>query len=148
MAKDNPSNPFTRDDTKTQRDVPLPLQKARVLSAKPQSASAFHTVRIQVYGDAATFVAPVIMPMPGCSWVPPEGTDVAVLFAAENKPWVVGSWYALDRVETGDVDIPDYDPGEIRVGNASGAHVVIQNDGDVRINSGSNGDVYIDGVKQ
>lgn len=148
MAKNNPSNPYTSDASHTQREVQMPIQKARVVSAKSKDERGFHTVRITVYGDNAPYDAPVLTPIIGSTWVPKEGSDVAVVFGADDKPWVVGSWYAADRVEDGNVDLPSYNPGDLRLGNESGAHVTVEADGDVRIESNSDGDVYIDGVKQ
>lgn len=145
----NTSNVHDRSPEDTQSDMPLPVQKARVLNANPHpDEDGFHTVTIRIYGDNAPHRAPVLMPMPGCVWVPKEGQDVAVLHGNGDKPWVIGSWYALDRVEDGEVDIPDYTPGDIRIGNESGAHVVVEDGGDVRLNSSSDGSVYIDGVQQ
>ena len=134
MAKDNPSNPYTRDDGHTKRDVAMPVQKAKVMSSSPHpDEDGFHTVRIRVYGDQATFVAPVITPMFGSVWVPKQGQDVSVIFSDNNKPWIVGAWYPLDRVEDGEVDLPEYVPGDIRLGNESGSHVTIHDDGHITI---------------
>lgn len=149
MARNNPSNPFTQDPQHTQKDIPMPISKARVLDAgdHPED-SAFHTVKIQVYGDQASYIAPVLAPMFGSVWIPKSGTDVAVIFGANDKPWVIGAWYPLDRVQNGEVDLPDYEEGDIRLGNESGAHVTVKDNGDVVIKSGPDGDVFIDGVKQ
>lgn len=150
MARqDNNSNPYTRDKQSIQKQVPMPIKKARVINAKGHpDRDGFHTVRIVVYGDAAPYDAPVLTPIMGSVWVPEQGTDVAVMFSDADKPWVIGSWYALDRIEDGEIDLPDYKPGDLRLGNSTGAHVTIKSNGDVRISSSSSGDVYIDGVKQ
>lgn len=130
MARDNPSNPFTQDPQHTQKDVPLPVQKAKVLDADGQPGGGFHTVRIRVYGDGAAYQAPVLTPMFGSVWVPEPGTDVAVIYGNSDKPWVIGSWYPRDRVEDGDVDLPDYEPGDIILGNENG-YIGVEADGTV-----------------
>lgn len=133
MSRNNPSNPFTRDPGHTQKDVPLPIAKAKVLESPDHpDEDGFHTVRIRVYGDSAPYVAPVLAPMFGSVWVPKEGTDVAVLYGASDKPWVIGAWYPLDRVEDGEVDLPDYESGDIIVGNEEG-YVAVRNDGSVEV---------------
>jgi hypothetical protein len=145
MAQDNPTNPFTQDPNHTSKDVQMPIQKARVLSAKghPQQ-NGFHTVRIRVYGDEAPYLAPVVTPMPGSVWVPKEGTDVAVMFTQSGKPWVIGSWYALDRIEDGEVDLPEYEPGDIRVGNHTGSYVTVRDNGAIKIETGGLEPIDID----
>jgi hypothetical protein len=74
-------------------------------------------------------------------WLPEEGDDVAVLFSKEGKPWVVGSWYAADRLESGNVELPEYEEGDLRVGNSAGSHVTLKSNGDVEIEAA--GEVYI-----
>jgi len=150
MTKKNPSNPFTNDPSHTQKDVQMAVSKAKVVSAKGHpEKNGFHTVRIQAYTDDATYVAPVLTPTPGSVWVPPEGSDVAVIFDQADKPWVIGSWYAIDRAaEEGDVDLPAYEPGDLRLGNTTGAHVTVDASGNVHIQSSDNGSVFIDGVEQ
>jgi hypothetical protein len=149
MGRGNTTNPHDTDPNRVRKQTPLSVQKARVVDANGMpDDNGFHTVRIKVYGDNAPYDAPVITPMHGSVWVPEPGTDVAVIFAEADKPWVVGAWYAVDRVDDGKVDLPDYEPGDIRMGNRTGAHVTVTKDGDVRIESADDGDVYIDGVKQ
>jgi len=150
MGRSNTSNPHDADPETIKSEVPLPIQKARVVDAKANNSeeNGFHTVKIKVYGDEAPHLAAVITQMHGSIWVPEEGTDVAVLFSDSDKPWVIGSWYAVDRIDKNDLDLPDYEPGDMRVGNKTGAHVTVTASGDVLIESASDGDVYIDGVKQ
>lgn len=145
MAQENPSNPNTQDPNHTSKDVQMPIAKARVLDAHGMpNENGFHSIRIRVYADNAPYIAPVLSPMPGSVWVPPEGSDVAVLFDQSDKPWVIGSWYALDRVEDGTVDLPDYEPGDIRLGNPSGSHVTVKNDGVIKVATDSTKRVDID----
>jgi len=147
MARNNPSNPYTRDPAHTAKDVPLPVQKAKVMAAGDHPEDdAFHTVKIRIYGDNAPYIAPVLTPVPGSVWIPEEGTDVAVIFGDSNKPWVIGSWYALDRVEDGEVDLPDYEEGDIRFGNSTGSHVTVDSEGGVTIGT-AEGDFVVDGSK-
>mgnify|MGYP000152577435 CR=1 FL=1 len=134
MARNNPSNPYTRDPAHTAKDVPLPVQKAKVMAAGDHPEDdAFHTVKIRVYGDQAPYIAPVLTPVFGSVWIPKEGQDVAVIFGDSNKPWVIGAWYPLDRVEDGEVDLPDYEEGDIRLGNESGSGITVHNDGHISI---------------
>lgn len=145
MAQNNPTNPFTRDPNHTSKDVQMPISKARVVSAKGHpDLNGFHSVRIRVYSDNATYLSPVITPMPGSTWIPPVGTDVAVLFTQSDKPWVIGSWYALDRVEDGEVDLPAYEPGDIRLGNDSGSSVTVYRDGHIGIHTAGTERVDVD----
>lgn len=132
MGKENPSNPFSNDPSQTRKDLPMPISKAKVESAK-DSTEGFHTVTIRVYGDSSPYVAPVIPFSIGSAWIPKPNTDVAVMFGANDKPWVIGPWYALDRVEDGEVSMPDYEPGEVIIGNEAG-RIKIDNDGEIYIN--------------
>lgn len=137
MARNNPSNPYTRDRGHTKKDVPMPVTKAKVMASYDHpEGNAFHTVRVRVYGDGATYTAPVLAPMFGSVWVPKEGEDVAVIFGESDKPWVIGAWYPLDRVEDGRVDLPDYEAGDIRVGNHTGSHITVHDDGHITIETG------------
>lgn len=137
MARNNPSNPYTRDPAHTAQDVPMPVKKAKVMSAGDHPEDhAFHSVTIRVYGDNAPYVAPVITPMFGSVWVPKEGQDVAVIFGESDKPWVIGAWYPVDRVEDGAVELPDYEAGDIRLGNESGSHATIHDDGSISLATG------------
>lgn len=145
MARDNPTNPFTQDPQHTSKDVQMPISKARVMASKGMpDGNGYHSVRIRVYGDQSTYVAPVVTPMPGSVWVPKEGTDVAVLFDTSDKPWVIGAWYAFDRVEDGDVFMPDYEPGDIRIGNHTESHVTVHDDGHISVVTPDNERVDID----
>lgn len=149
MTKQNPKNPFSTDEDEIKRSVPMPVSKAKVEAAYSHpDENGFHVVKVRVYGEDAPHDAPVIPPSIGSAWIPRENTDVAVMFGQSDKPWVIGPWYAGDRVEEGEIDIPDYEPGELVLGNHTGAHIRIDNDGNVHINSSDSGDVYIDGTKQ
>lgn len=145
MARNNPSNPYTKEPNHTSKDVQMPIAKAKVVSVKGHpEQNGFHSARIKIYGDESTHLAPVLAPAPGSVWVPSKGTDVAVLFSQNDKPWVVGSWYALDRIEEGTVDLPAYRPGDIRMGNETGAHMTAHHDGSVSIKTPENQPVNID----
>lgn len=137
MARNNPSNPFTQDPAHTQKEVQLPVQKAKVMAAEDHpEENAFHTIRIRVYGDQATHRAPVIAPMFGSVWIPKEGQDVAVIYGDSDKPYVIGVWYPLDRVEDGEALLPDYEAGDIRLGNETGSHVTVRDNGNIHIETG------------
>lgn len=149
MTKKNISNPHSRDSNETKKDVPMPISKAKVESSYSHpDGNGFHTVGITVYGDTAPYDAPVIPMTVGSAWIPKPGTDVAVLFGADDKPWVIGPWYAVDRVEDDELDIPQYEPGEVVLGNDTGSHIRIDNDGNIHLNTSDSGDVFIDGVKK
>lgn len=112
----------------------MPVQKAKVMASGDHPGDhAFHSVTIRVYGDDSPYVAPVITPMFGSVWVPKEGQDVAVIFGNNDKPWVIGAWYPVDRVEGDDVDLPDYQAGDIRLGNETGSHFTVHSDGHITI---------------
>lgn len=144
MAKNNPSNPYTSDPNNTSKDVQMPLSRAKVVNVGASDEDGFHTVRIKIYGEGSSYLAPVLTPMIGSIWVPSKGEDVAVLFDAGDNAWVIGSWYALDRVDNGDVDLPSYDVGDIRLGNRSGSHATVHNDGHISIETDGNERVDID----
>jgi len=149
MGKDNPMNPHTRDENQTKREVTLPFTKARVEAAGSHPEDeAYHTVRVRIYGENHSRSAPVLPPTIGGAYVPRENEDVAVIFDSSNEPWVVGPWYAIDRVENSEVEMPEYEPGEVVLGNHTGANIRIDNNGDIHLNSSDDGSVYIDGTKQ
>jgi hypothetical protein len=148
MARNNPSNPHTRESEHTAKDVQQAITKARVKDVNTSAEGGVHTVRVQPYGTNSSFIAPVLMPVQGCVWLPEQGTDVAVMFTKENKPWVIGSWYASDRINAGNVELPDYEEGDLRLGNSTGSHVTIKSDGDIIIDSADDSDVIINGVVQ
>lgn len=134
MGRNNPSNPYSNDKSRTQRRVQRPIKKARVMDAGEHPyGNGFHVIRIKIYGEDGTHLAPVIAPMHGSVWVPKIGQDVAVMHGPSDKPWVMGSWYATDRIESGDVTLPNYVPGDIRIGNDSGSHATVHNDGHISV---------------
>lgn len=147
MPKSNPSNPNDVSDDEIKRHVPLPVQKAKVLDSDPDSISGVHTARIFIYEDKAPHTAMVLPQAVGDVNVPKEGDDVAVIYGDNDSPWIIGGWYAFDRVAKGDVELPDYEPGDRIIGNEKG-HIKIDNDGNIYINSSDEGSVYIDGVEQ
>lgn len=145
MTEKNPSNPYTSDPHHTSKDIQMPISRARVVDAKSMpDGDGFHTVRIKMYGDESTFLAPVLTPMAGSVWVPPVDSDVAVIFTQQDKPWVIGSWYALDRVESGDQLLPDYNVGDLRLGNHTGSHTTIHNDGHISMETAGTAPINID----
>lgn len=149
MTKKNPSNPFSRDEVETQRDMPTPVQKAKVVSVEDHpDESGFHTVRIRVYGepDSQYFRAPVVAPHKGDVTVPERGDDVLVMFGPNDKPWVIGFWYALDRAQDDldTIDVPEYDEGDRIIGNGSGSYIAIRDDGSIEIRTTERQPVNLD----
>lgn len=148
MAKNNPSNPYSTDSTSIQREVHPPLAKAVVDSAYSHpDDNGFHIVNIKIKGESAPQPAPVLPLTIGSAWVPKQGDPVAVMYGTGDRPWVVSPWYPTDKVDSGEIDVPSYEPGELVLGNDSGGTLRIDNDGNIHINSGDGGDVYIDGSK-
>jgi hypothetical protein len=122
----------------------MPISKARVKSVNDSANGGLHTVKLSVYNSNTEEEAPVLMPTQGCVWLPKEGDDVAVMFSKEGKPWVIGSWYAVDRLDSGNVELPDYEEGDLRLGNSTGSHVTIESDGTINIVSVDNESINID----
>jgi hypothetical protein len=145
--KNNPSNEFSRDEVATQRETPSPLQKARVVSVNDHpEEDGFHTVRVRVYGSPSeqVFTAPVLTPHKGDVTVPERGDDVAVMFGPNDKPWMIGFWYASDRVADGTLTLPDYEEGDRIIGNGSNSFMSISNDGTITIKTGGDQAIDID----
>jgi hypothetical protein len=145
MGRKNTSNPHDADPDVHHKQTNMSVQKAKVkaVNGMPDD-NGFHTVRIQIYGDDAPYTAPVITPMYGSVWVPEPDTDVAVIFSESDKPWVIGTWYAVDRIDNNDIDIPAYEPGDIRLGNTSGSHATIEAEGSIQIRTDGSQPVDID----
>lgn len=137
----NNSNPHDLDGNQVRNKGHTSGDVARstVLDVIPDS----HAVRINQRGDNAPFIAPVLTPMYGSHMLPNEGERVTVLYIAENVPVVLGSIYLADGQSP-----PDVDAGDFRIGNESGASITLKSSGDVMVESGDDGDVYIDGVQQ
>lgn len=149
MTTSNPSNPYTSDEGQTQRETSLPILKATVESADAHpDEGGFHTVKVSNYNNDSPYTAHVIPPTIGSAWVPKPGMDVAVMHGPNDKPWIVGPWYPVDRVASGEIEIPDYEPGELVLGNSSGGYFRLDNDGNIHLSSSEDGSVYIDGVEQ
>lgn len=149
MAKNNPSNPFSRDEVATQREMPTPVQKAKVVGVEDHpDENGYHTVRIRVYGepDSQYFRAPVVVPHKGDVTIPERGDDVLVMFGPNDKPWIIGFWYALDRAQDDldTIEVPEYDEGDRIIGNGSGSFVKIAEDGHIEIVTEGNQRVDID----
>lgn len=145
MTKQNVSNPFSRDETATQADVQQPIQRARVIDVDKHPDTGYHKVDVVTHTEASPYTAHVLAPVIGCVWVPKEGQDVQVMFDAAEQPWVLGAWYPRDRVDEGSfIELPDYEPGDIRLGNDSGSHVTVYDDGVIDIKTDGQQEVNID----
>lgn len=136
----NNSNPFDIDGEQVRnKSISNYVVKATVLDVLPD----IHAVRVNPRGGDSPFVAPVLTPRYGSQVLPDKNERVTLLYVAENTAICLGSIYLLDGVNP-----PSEDSGDIIIGNESGAYVTITDGGDVLIESGSGGDVFIDGVKQ
>lgn len=149
MTTKNPGNPFSRAEEEVQRDIPTPVQKAKVVSVEDHpDESGFHTVRVRVYGepDQQYFRAPVVVPHKGDVTVPERGDDVLVMFGPNDKPWVIGFWYALDRAQDDldTIEVPDYEEGDRIVGNGTGSYLKVGADGSIQIRTEGRQPVDID----
>lgn len=145
MATDNPMNPHTQDDSKVQRSVAPPVAKARVVQAarhdRDGETKGYHTVRVRVYGETSTFLAPVLTMGAGDAHIPPVGSNVAVMYGPNEKPWVVGYWYATNE----DREPPEYLPGERVIGTPlNESYMKIAADGHIEIRTEGNRRVDID----
>lgn len=147
MGKSNPLNPHSRDEGETKRDVPMPFSKGVVESVDGSVDSGFHTATVRIYNEGGTQIMPVLPISIGSAWVPKPGTNVVVIFGSGDKPYVVGPWYSIEQMEDRNA-LPEYEPGEMVIGNGSGGSIRIDNDGNIFLNSSDDGDVYIDGTKQ
>jgi hypothetical protein len=142
MAKHNPSNPFSNNEEQTRRSVAPPIAKAKVVNAygTDDTDSGYHTVRVRVYGENSAFQAPVLTSMRGSAELPPVGSDVAVAYGPNEKPWVIGYWYPGDGEEP-----PDHKPGERVIGNAlNDSYIKMSADGSIDIVTEGNKEVNID----
>lgn len=135
MAKDNTMNPFDQNEEQTRRSVAPPMAKAKVVQARPHDPDdpqqqAYHTARVRVYGESSTFLAPILTSMAGDAHVPPVGSDVAVMYGPNEKPWIIGYWYPVNE----DREPPEYLPGERVIGSPlSDSYMKIAADGHVEI---------------
>lgn len=136
MPKENATNPHTTNSSEVSRISSMPVQRATVVGVSGhQSADAsFHTARIRIYGDPSPYMATVLTPSRGDVAIPTEGDDVAVVFGESGQPFIIGYWYAADKVEDGTVDLPHYEPGERIIGTPhNDSHIAIREDGTIEI---------------
>ncbi|WP_226041165.1 hypothetical protein [Natrinema sp. DC36] len=148
MAKNNPKNPHTRDEQHIQHDIAPPLSKATVMSADSHpDEDGYHAVKIKVRGENSTQMARVLPFTIGSAYVPRQDDDVSVMYGVNDSAWIVGPWYSSEKIADERANLPDYEPGEVVLGNHTGSNIRIDNDGDIHINS-NDGDVYINETKQ
>lgn len=133
MVKKNPSNPFSEDEGETKQNSPLPISKARVETVNPKDNGGRHTAFVREYGSRSPKLATVLSPAYGDVAVPEEGSDVAIMYGNKDKPWIIGHWYAIDRVEDKDIDLPDYEEGDRVVSNGTRQELHITNDGKIQL---------------
>lgn len=138
MTLNNPSNPHDLPKDQVQREVEPPLAKATVVQTFPHDRDSktkrgFHTVRIRVYGEDATVQAPVITPMKGDANLPEVGDNVVVAYGSNEKPWVIGHWYAADADQDKEDEPPNHNAGDRVIGNGTNSYIKIGRDGDVKV---------------
>lgn len=146
MAKDNPMNPHKQTDEQVRRVVQPPVAKAKVVQARPhdrddEDQKAYHTARVRVYGEQSTQLAPVIVSLPGDAYVPTVGSDVAVMYGPNEKPWIIGSWYAVNE----DREPPSYQPGDRIIGHPdTESYFKIGKDGHIEVRTEGNQRIDLD----
>lgn len=136
MPRGNPKNPHSTDEDAVQHAAPIPVLQARVESVDSHTGdqAPYHTATIRVYGDPSPYQATVVTPSRGDVNVPVEGEDVAVAFGPSGQPYIVGSWYAADKVSDGRVNLPDYEPGERIIGTPhNSSYIKIEKSGRIEM---------------
>ena len=141
MVKKNPSNPYSEDEGETKQNSPLPISKARVETVNPKDNGGRHTAFVREYGSRSPKLATVLSPAYGDVSLPEEGSDVAIMYGNKDKPWIIGHWYALDRVESEELDLPDYEEGDRIVSNGTRQELHITNDGKIQLGYQENYDL-------
>lgn len=124
-----------------------------VTSAPTQDSDGAHHVAVAETRVPSDQPLPVIPPVHGDFYVPPEGTPVLVAYTGENDGVVIGS--PVPKTATPDVDSGErilshplsessvrFRPnGAVEIVAANGPSVVLQADGTVVINNGTQGAV-------
>lgn len=129
----NPNNLKRREVQQKSQDIDV--VRATVMDTIPE----IHSVRVNPRGDNAPFIAPVVTPIYGSQTLPDVGERVMVLFLTATSGIVLGSVYLID----GD-DPPNIDIGSIRIGNDTGSHVTVRDNGAIKISTGSFQPIDID----
>jgi hypothetical protein len=134
------------DKEEVRRATPLPIQKAKVIRTPSHpTENGYHQVYVKLYYDDSRQRAIVTMGKQGDVSIPEEGEDVFVLFGAADKPVVIDSFYPVDdEFGNKNENVPDYEPGDRIIGNSSGSHLAIRNDGTIEIVTDENQAVNID----
>lgn len=147
MPKSNPTNPHATNDADVEHVAPMPVQRATVeaVGSYDGERGATHTARIRVYGDPSPYEATVLSPSRGDVNIPTEGDDVAVVFGANEQPFIIGFWYAANKVDDGRVNLPEYEPGERVIGTPlNNSYFRIDKDGTITIRSDGAAAINID----
>lgn len=133
------TNPHKTNPSDIRRHTSLPPARAKVVSADGHPEDdGYHTIEIRIYGDDVTYRAPVMASLRGSTRIPSEDDDVLVVFAAADKPWVIGSWYPGNRVVDGEIDLPEYEPGERVIGTPhTTSNIYLDEDGNITIETES-----------
>lgn len=122
--KGNTTNEHDTNDGEVAAKMPLPIQRCRVTAARDSQDDGLHRVSVRPYGGSSAEEAVVLTPMIGSVTVPEQGDDVLVIYGEDDTPFVLGAWYALDRLVDGDLPLPDYDAGDLVLGTKNGAITV------------------------
>lgn len=130
--KNNPSNPADINTGEVRHISPKSFEKARVLGVQALP-NGLHSATIKLYEDGSQTTAPVLTPAFGDISLPTKGSDVMVLFGENDEQIVIGSWYPVDRLFRGEIDVPDYNVGDRIIGNDTDSFIKIRTDGTIDI---------------
>jgi hypothetical protein len=133
-------NPFSDsdDDDWLASDI-IALEEATVVTAKPHASGddIGHHVEVKAYAQAESETASVAIGSLGSTAIPEEGDTVIVGHRRDGRPIVVAATYNDEDT------VPEYEPGERRVGHpASNSYVRLKTDGSVVVN-GENGNEIV-----
>jgi hypothetical protein len=121
----NNSNPYDLDSDEVKNKTwDNDVVRADVLDVLPDA----HAVRVNPRGDNSPIVAPVLTPMYGTHALPQEGERVTLLYITENVPIVLGAIYLSDTEQPPSAAVGDY-----VIGNSTGSHVTVHEDGHISI---------------
>jgi len=128
--KNNPANPSDINKGEVRSVSPKSFERARVLAVQDSDDGA-HTATIKLYDSGSQTTAPVLTSAYGDVSLPERDTDVIVMFGENDEELIIGSWYPVDRVARGQIQLPDYGAGDRVVGNRTESILQIHNDGTI-----------------
>jgi len=126
------------------------ITTATVTSAPPYTGGddIVHSIEVSPDYTNESYPVEVAVAQKGDVAIPAEGDDVLIGARPDERPVMLASRYTLEDT------IPEYEPGERRIGHPlTDSHVELQADGTIHIENDagttialqSNGDVVIDG---